>query len=156
MNEYQRLLHATNQLGLSPDSYVLAGSAVMFLHGIEREKPMGDLDVYVATRTWFEMEKDKRWEVWTPNPAQAVCRCDPPYLKREIGDLEVNVFFQWRRRGIGDIDTNLWLQNAEVVRGLRCVPLAMVLHWKEEMGRAKDLTDILLIRDFLLMDEVER
>jgi hypothetical protein len=150
MNEFQKLLTITNQLGVSPESYLLAGSAVMFLHDIQREKPMGDVDIFVPTRTWFEMQKDARWKVWTTNPHDKASRCDPPYLVREVEGLEVNVFFGWRRRGIGDIDVNLWFANAEVVRGFRCVPLPMILHWKEEMGRAKDLTDILLLRAHFL------
>lgn len=150
MTEREKLERILGQLGLSPDAFLVSGSAVIFLHGVPRDRPMGDVDIFVPTRTWFELQKDRRWKVWTASPSIPSCRCDPPYLAREIEGLEVNVFFAWRRRGVGDIDVNLWFANGEWVDGWRCVPLPMVLHWKEEMGRAKDLDDILLLRAHFL------
>jgi hypothetical protein len=31
------------------------GLGVMCLHGIERDRPMGDVDIFVATRVWFDL-----------------------------------------------------------------------------------------------------
>jgi hypothetical protein len=40
---------------LKPGNWVLAGSGVMVLEGLERERPMGDVDIFMATRDWFDI-----------------------------------------------------------------------------------------------------
>lgn len=155
--EAERIHRIMDVLALPPGQFMLSGSAVMVLHGIQRHKPMGDLDVFLAARPWMELAciQTKEvsvhgvWRVWTTDPADPLCAYDPPYLIRELFGLEVNVFPWWRRRGVGDIDVAFWAANAETVAGLPCVPLGLLLDWKVQLGRDKDLRDILAIREHL-------
>jgi hypothetical protein len=150
--ERSRIHRIMDELSLPEGQFVLSGSAVLILHGIQRSRPMGDLDVFLATRPWMEMAIGTLtggWRIWTTDPTDPVRRCDPPYLVKEVCGLEVNIFHAWRRRGIGDLDPNVMIRNAELVRGLPCNPLEFMLDWKLEVGRDKDLEDIRLLRDHL-------
>lgn len=164
MNERDRLEHILTQLDLPQGQWVVSGSGVLVLHGIERSRPMGDLDIFVATRLWFSLlnqsiaaptppdgagERASLWSVWTTDPNDRARCVDPPYLFREVYGLEVNVFFNWRRRGIGDIDVAFWMANAEYVSGWPCIPLQFLLDWKVEVGRAKDRDDIPVLQRHL-------
>ncbi len=127
----------------------------MILHGIERVPR--DLDVFCATQTWFSLytsahsgsARDVEWNLFTTDPDDSKRRCDPPYLYRTIDGLEVNVFHDWRKRGIGEINVAFWIHNAVERAGWPCIPLDFLLTWKEEVGREKDVKDIELIRSFL-------
>lgn len=145
--ERQRLDRVLRQLNLPKGRWVLSGSGVMVLHGMDRK--MGDVDIFIATRCWFDLLATGLWQVYTTDPDDFKRRADPPYLYRTVGDIEVNVFFDWRKRGVGDIDVNFWLHNAEYVGGWPCIPLAFILYWKQEVGRAKDYHDIVAIQEHL-------
>lgn len=169
MNDRKRLHNIVRDLNIPRGRWCLAGSGVMVLHGIERR--MRDVDIYCATQTWFSLmrqrtekqlhspsegrgaptmwESSPTWEVFTTDPDDAKSRCDPPYLYRVMYDIEVNIFFSWRRRGVGDIDVAFWLHNTQDVDGIPCLPLQFLLDWKEEVGRDKDVGDIHLIRQHL-------
>jgi hypothetical protein len=148
VTERERIHQVINQLHL-PHGFVISGSAVLFLHCLDRAKPMGDLDIFIPTRTWFALMSTGEWDVWTTDPADPARRVDPPYLVKIVDGLEVNVFFQWRKRGVGDIDVAFWLHNSEEVDGLPCIPLQFILDWKREVGRAKDVDDIALLERHL-------
>lgn len=160
MTERERVVQILRALDLPSGQYVVSGSAVMILHGIPRRKSMGDLDLFVATRLWFDL-LDRRyppayggrlppaWDVFTTDPSDPACRSDPPYLLREIHGLEVNIFHGWRRRGIGDIDVAFWIRNSVDVEGWPCLPLTFLYQWKLEMGRAKDVDDLQAIQSYL-------
>jgi hypothetical protein len=51
-----RLLTILTQIkpALPDGQWFLNGSAVLYLHDIWTGRPMGDLDVFLATRPWFE------------------------------------------------------------------------------------------------------
>jgi len=154
MTEKERLDKILLHLNLPEGQWVLSGSGVMELHGIERERPMGDIDIFVATRTWMNLLTDNLfspdgWNVFTTDPDDPKRRSDPPYLYRVLDGIEVNIFHSWRKRGVGDIDVAFWLNNTEKVRGWPCIPLQFLVDWKEQTGRAKDQTDIERIKKFL-------
>lgn len=128
-----------------PDGHwFLNGSAVLVLHDIRTGRPMGDLDIFLATRDWFEFPGGRRrvWELRTPNPDDPRERHDPPYWEQVIDDLPVNLFFAWRVRHLADIDCNFLTHNAELVEGWPCAPIDMVAAWKEQKLRAKDSIDV--------------
>lgn len=127
---------------LKPGNWVLAGSGVMVLEGLERERPMGDVDIFMATRDWLHAYNICRWDIFTTEPDDPKRRCDPPYLFKEVEGLEVNLFAQWRVRGIGDIDVNQWVHSSQDIKGWPCVPLRLLFDWKRSVGRAKDMDDI--------------
>jgi hypothetical protein len=168
VDERERVLKILEDLNLPDGRWVLSGSGVMILNGLERHKPMGDLDIFVATRTWFDLleQKERRldrpsnfeqrvpvcvpkWEVFTTDPDDPMRRSDPPYLYGIMHGLEVNIFHGWRKRGIGDIDVAFWICNPEVVEGWPCIPLQFLLDWKQQVGRDKDQQDIKLLREHL-------
>jgi hypothetical protein len=144
---------------LQQNRWVLAGSGVLCLHGIDRGRPMGDVDIFCATRLWYDLyvkglvglarDGEQPWRVFTTDPDDPKRRVDPPYLYKEMHGIEVNVFCGWRKRATGNIDVGNWIHNAELVEGWPCVPLQFLLDWKEEEGRAKDVTDIAQIKKFL-------
>jgi hypothetical protein len=154
--EGPRLKKILYELDLPAGQWVLSGSGVLVLNGIERDRPMGDVDIFVATRTWFTLffrdlmsYERNPWGIFTTEPNDKKRRSDPPYLFKQIHGIEVNIFQSWRRRGIGDIDVAFWLANPQIVEGFPCVPVQFLLDWKEEVGRAKDQTDIERIREWL-------
>ena len=128
--------------------WALAGSGVMVLSGLERSKPMGDVDIFMATRDWFDVYNVARWDLFTTDPADSKRRCDPPYLYKEINGLEVNIFHGWRVRGIGDIDVNQWVHSVEWIEDVPCVPLRLLFDWKRSVGRAKDMDDIRVMAEY--------
>jgi hypothetical protein len=176
--ERDRLIRIWKQLDLPQDQAVLSGSGSLIMQGIDRQRPMGDVDIFVATRIWFDMFKsgippracrlcdgetfyvtdegwyiecheclafDKCWSLWTKHPDDEVRRCDPPYLRANLEDIEVNVFSNWRLRSGGNLDVAKTIREAVLVDGIPCVPLERMLEWKREVGREKDLEDIKLI-----------
>jgi hypothetical protein len=143
----------TNIKPALPDGqWFLNGSAVLYLHGIWTGRPMGDLDVFLATRPWTQFPVILNpphvayygggWELRTPDPTDPTCRHDPPYWERSLSGLPVHVFSAWRVRHIADIDCNFLTHNAQMVRGWPCAPIDMVAAWKEQKLRAKDAIDV--------------
>lgn len=147
-----RILEAL-RLGLPDGHWFLNGSAVLVLNGIRTGRPMGDLDIFLATADWFLFPprlgwEHQGWELRTPDPDDSCSRHDPPYWEKSIQDLPVNVFFSWRTRHIADIDCNFLTANAEIIEGYPCAPLQMVADWKAQKLRAKDAIDLAAIRRY--------
>ena len=167
--EKPRLLKILSELDLPEGQWLLSGSGAMVMHGIERGRPMGDVDIFVATRVWFELyhrdffngtmqgvrleDGRKRWQIWTTHSEDVAARCDPPYLVKEMHGIEVNIFHSWRQRDVGNIDVAFWMLNADVVDGIPCVPMQFLLDWKEQFGRAKDRDDIATLSAWLARRE---
>lgn len=158
-HEKPRLLRVLEDLALPEGQWALSGSGVLVMHGIERNRPMGDVDIWLATRPWFGLLSIDdptpwggflpRWNVFTTDPENPATRCDPAFLFKEMHGIEVNIFCQWRTIGVGDINVTQWINDAELVEGIPCVPLQHILNWKDEMGRAKDSQDIEVLKKHL-------
>lgn len=163
MTERERIVSICRSLPLwewPKDQWFVNGSGSMIMHGItaeDRGKPMGDLDIFVPTRRWFELFAADNagstsfswwspWEVFTTDPTDRLRRQDPPYLTREIMGLRVDVFHSWRVRHVGDFDVAFYMANSVVIDGVPCVPLQFILDWKSEVGRAKDQVDIEVLK----------
>lgn len=142
--DHPRLHSILSQLDawLPDGQWFLNGSAVLVLHHIKTGRPMGDLDIFMATRPWFSLEAMGGWELRTPDPDDPRSRHDPPYWERVIEGLPVNVFFGWRVRHVADIDCNFLTVNAQTVEGWPCAPIQMVLDWKCQKLRGKDSIDV--------------
>lgn len=152
MNERERVITIMRQLRLPPSQYVINGSGAMILQGITAEmrgKPMGDLDIFCATRLWMDLYDSGEYGVFTTDPEDPKRRCDPPYLITNLYDLEVNIFSAWRVRHVGDLDVNWYVLNSVVIDGVPTVPLQLILDWKREVGRAKDVRDVALLEGML-------
>lgn len=152
MDERERIIRICKSLPVwewSRDQWFVNGSGSMIMHGItaeERGKPMGDLDIFVATRRWFELYRSNSWALHTMDPSDPTRRQDPPFLRRQIYDLDVDVFQSWRVRHVGDFDVAFYMLNSVVVDGVPCAPLQFLLDWKREVGRAKDQVDIEVLK----------
>jgi hypothetical protein len=152
MSEKERLVSILNALNLPRGQYLVGGSGAMILRGIPRHKEMSDLDLFVSTALWFQLYESTSmiWGLYVPDSADAKRRCDPPYLYVKILDLEINVFFNWRRRNnASDIDVALYLNNPENVEGWPCIPLQFLIDWKTAVGRSKDVLDVGSINHWL-------
>jgi hypothetical protein len=131
------------------DQWFVNGSGSMIMHGItaeERGKPMGDLDIFVATRRWFELLFTRVWDLRMTDPDDPRTRSDPPFLRRSVMGLPIDVFQSWRVRHVGDFDVAFYMLNSVVIDGVPCVPLQFILDWKSEVGRAKDQVDIEVLK----------
>lgn len=150
MTDKERLILIVNELRLPRGQWVLCGSGVMVMHGLRDHRPMGDIDIFIATRPWFTILSKaaiEGWRIFTTDPTDYKRRADPPYLYRDMHGIEVNIFFDWRRRGVGDLDINLLILNAEEIEGVPCAPLQMLYDWKKSTGRAKDVDDVAVLRE---------
>lgn len=147
-SEIHKLHSIFNQLNLPEGQWVLTGSGVMALHGIN-PRPLGDVDLMLATRTWFQILHDLSWNIFTTDPDNPHNRCDPPYLYKEMEGIPVHIFFDWRTRGVADTDVNAMIRSAEIVRGWPCVSLKYILGIKRELNRPKDLVDIDVLERYL-------
>jgi hypothetical protein len=171
--ECERIHKIWRALNLSPGRSILNGSGVLALHGIERGRPMGDLDVFTTTEDWFYLLRGDsrvtyiddfsrnrhtvRWGVFTTKGADQRRMCDPPYLYADMFGLPVNIFYDWRQRPdeqhMGEIHVPSYIKAAQVVDGIPCTPLGFLISWKLSTGRDKDLTDVLAIRNHLQLKE---
>lgn len=160
-------------LALPGDEYFFNGSSVLALHGIDRDRPMGDIDIFVTTALWFDMFDDYaikltdqaisrrmpgtlaegEWALIVPSRTDSRRRIDPPILRANLFGITTDVFLNWRRRnGPGDFDPAFYLANTERIQGLPCAPLQFIMDWKLGQGRSKDLLDIVAIRNYLGID----
>jgi len=152
MSERDKIIGICEALALPKDQYCVCGSGVMVMHGIEREQPMGDLDIFCTTALWFHLyesiEGGLTWGLFLPEPYDAETRCDPPYLFITMMDLEVNVFFDWRLRERGNINVNDMLHGATEIDGIPVASLMLLYQWKNEVMRAKDEPDMRAIEAY--------
>lgn len=152
MNDRERLVKVLEELDLPTGQYVISGSAVMVLHGLERPRPMGDLDIFCATRLFFNMllsggySEGTNWALWTPDPNDRASCCDPAKLYKSYHGLQVDIMSDWRHRPVRNIDVAWWIYNAENVDGWPCLSLQLLLDWKVSLGRAKDRQDIPILQ----------
>lgn len=171
-HECERIHKIWNALALPDGQGMLNGSGVLALHGIERGRPMGDMDVFTTTQAWFDILNGRNqtrmadgppghrlvdWHVFTTEGRDPRRQCDPPYLYATMYGLEVNIFYSWRQRpdddGAGDMYTPHYLRAAEVVDGIPCAPIGFIIHWKLTTGRTKDLTDVIAMRSHFCLPE---
>lgn len=155
MTAYECITRILNELALPPSQYMVNGSGAMILQGItekERGRPVGDLDIFCATRLWFDLlygNGKNVWQLVTPSPDDPDRRCDPPILRAFMYELEINVFSAWRWRTYGNFDVNGIIRNATLVDGrYPCAHLNFILAWKREVRRKKDLEDVEVIEHF--------
>lgn len=121
-------------LQLPPDDYAIFGSGPMLAHRLKTE--VRDLDVIARGTAW----------------AAAVRLCPPVAapsgsgLMVELDGGAVQIFSAWTSP---DWNVDRLIDEADVVGGIRFVPLVLVLAWKRQSGRPKDLADIKVIEAYL-------
>lgn len=129
------LVKAVKELTLPPDEYVVVGSGILTMLGIRDSK---DIDL-VLTPNIFQSFKDEGWSYST---------VDIEGRLRE--KLEHDPFEAFRDFWCGGVtyDTREMIKNAEVIEGVRFMPLELLIRLKQSMGRDKDLKDIELIGEY--------
>lgn len=108
------------------DEYVLSGSVVMALHGLD-VKP-GDVDMFVSERL-YQILKARGWTELRPGPPH-----HPPMLEWHCGKLQVHCWYVWDDEhhipGDGDEVVRHAFESMEVVQTWPCMSLKLLRHWK--------------------------
>ena len=124
------LLDEVRALGLPAEHFVLFGSGPLLVRGIV--PPTGDLDVL------------------TRGPAWEVARGLGPMVRLSPYDVEVVRLLQGRIEigtvwGIGEVDVDHLIDDAEIIDGLPFAGLAHVRAYKQLAGRPKDREHLRLL-----------
>jgi hypothetical protein len=121
-------------LRLPPDDYAVFGSGPMLAHDLKAD--VGDLDVLARGPAWAMAVT-----LGEPTPAPSGSG-----LMVELDGGSLQIFSAWTS---ADWDVDRLIDGAELIGGIRFVPLPLVLAWKRQSGRPKDLADIKLIEAHL-------
>ncbi|HTJ70235.1 MAG TPA: hypothetical protein VL551_22045 [Actinospica sp.] len=117
------------RLGMDPADFVVCGSAVLFVRGLRAR--IGDLDILARRGAW-------RAALRLADPVPAVSghgqAVHHPRLPIEIVD-------RWTKGW----DTDDLIENADVIDGVRFMPLRHLYTWKQQARRPKDLPDLAAI-----------
>ncbi|MCL3992841.1 hypothetical protein [Streptomyces lavenduligriseus] len=124
-------------LSLPIEDYVIAGSGPMFAHGLRRD--IGDIDVVAGSVAW-----GRALELGHPETAPL------GYAQHVVlsgGTIEI-------LDGWFGYPVDALIAEAEIIEGIRFMPLRRVLEWKLKfmdngVGREKDWRDIEMIRQYL-------
>lgn len=134
-NKEVSLFRKLSFLDLPLFDFAVFGSAPMVAHGLKRS--INDLDVIARKSAW---EKAKTFGT-------------PEVSRSKFGSVislmggAIEVFDQWPPEGKWNIDK--LIDEAEIINGLRFVRLEVVVEWKRDSSRRKDLEDITQIENFL-------
>jgi hypothetical protein len=112
---------------LDPDDYVIAGSGPLLAHGMRAQ--ISDLDVIARGAAW-----DRAVALGK--------RRDPPFGGVNavyLLDGAIEVLDGWfpDRWSAGRL-----IDEADIIEGVRFLPLRLTLEWKKLLGREKDRADI--------------
>jgi hypothetical protein len=129
-----RLLARLRALRLPTDDYAIFGSGPMLAHDLRAE--VGDIDVVARGPAWAAAIRLQQ-----PVPAPSGSG-----LMVELDDGRLQIFSAWTSP---DWDVDRLIDTADVIDGLRFVTLPLVLAWKRESLRPKDLPDIKVIEAHL-------
>lgn len=128
------LIRLLSSLDLPSEDFVVFGSGPLLAHGLK--DTVDDLDVLARGEAWRKAER-----LATPEPAPSgVGRVVKPF------NDSIEIFDAWAPKGW---DVDQLIDEADIIEGIRFVPLKTVLKWKESAHRPKDDDDIALLRDHL-------
>ncbi|MFF0740715.1 hypothetical protein ACFYVL_09965 [Streptomyces sp. NPDC004111] len=119
-------------LHLPAGDYVIAGSAPMLAHGMNRT--IGDIDIVARGKAWkaaLELGPAKRSPL---GPAQRIV----------LFGGEIEILDGWFGYSVDAL-----IEEGEEIEGLSFLPLARTAEWKSALRRDVDLADIESIREFL-------
>ena len=121
-------------LHLPAKDYAVFGSGPLLAHGLVTT--VHDLDVVARGRAWQRASR-----LGKPVPAPSGTG-----LMVETADGHLQVFTAWTS---GQWDVGRLIDEADVIDGIRFVTLPVVLAWKRQSSRPKDLEHIRLIEQHL-------
>lgn len=120
------------KLDLPASEFAVFGSGPMMAHGL---RDCNDLDI-IARGTAWEMAC----------MLGQVSKTADNHVKATFADGKIEVFSKWWP---GGWDTNVLIDGAETIDGVRFVTLPNVLRWKRTKGRPKDEEDAKAIEAYL-------
>lgn len=120
------------ELNLSSDDYAICGSGPMWVRGI---RDSHDLDVVARGSAWETAKLLGRLE-WMEDGVQRV----------SLAEGGVEIFNGW---GFGRWSADELIDTADLIEGIRFINLQIVLEYKRQLAREKDLADIKLIEHWL-------
>lgn len=131
--KFKLLLKQLRGLKLPVDQFAVTSSGPMAVRGIREAR---DLDIVVTDKLWEELSKKY--------PVIPRDLCDTLH----VGDVEIlGNFSKNPNSGIATVDEQI--NTADVIDGIRFVNLNLIIKFKQELGREKDLKDIKLIKEYL-------
>ena len=138
--ETRTIFQRVAELYLPLGHYVVIGG-IMEAHGI---RPARDVDI-VTTDNLFD---DLVEQGWPPYPLKECCVGKEGTRRRlEKGDVQINN--QISHEGVLFADTELLIEQADIIQGIPFGPLDVLKAWKAARNREKDLHDIQLIDAYL-------
>lgn len=165
--EKEQITHVMGRIerdnpGAHSGNLVVSGSGSMVMHGIDRGKTIGDIDIFTTTEMWLRMHDSPQWLTYAPSTLDHERRFDPAFLYQKVSfnlprtenrggvdTMDVNVFSDWRLRDWGNITlVDLFGESVEIDR-VRCVGMEWLLAWKRSVERPKDMADIKLIEEWM-------
>ncbi|HYN97195.1 MAG TPA: hypothetical protein VES42_25430 [Pilimelia sp.] len=131
---HNRIVMELLSLGLPTEDYAVFGSGPLLAHGLRSD--VRDLDVLARGRAW-----ERALRYGTP-------RIPPSGNGRMVVlfDGRIEIFDEWVS---ADWNVDELIDSADIVDGIRFIPLATVLRWKKSVSRAKDRQDVTAIEQSL-------
>lgn len=123
-------LEELKDLNLPHGTFAIFGSGPIAIRGL---RDSHDLDIIVKDHVY-----KKLCDAY-PNQAKT-----SPFAFIQIGNIEIGN--QWLN---SSEHINEMIDTAEIIDGFPFVQLHYVLAWKKQMGREKDLKDVVLIEEYI-------
>lgn len=130
------IFEEVEKLNFPKDEFMVLGSGILGALGI---REIGDVDLLITPELFEKLKRDG-WK----------------FVVKEIGGrtreviskdgIEAFKEFWWEG---GDLTTQEGIAMAEKINGINFIPLKTILEVKKEMGREKDLKDVVLIETYL-------
>lgn len=128
-----RFLDELKELNLPEKQYAIFGSGPMAVRGI---RDVNDIDIVVKEDLWNNLRVQFPKSIYKTDSIK-------------IGNIEI--FKNWSP---WFDNVNSLIDTAEKIGDFWYVHLSNVLKWKKLMGREKDKTDIKLIEDYLMVNNI--
>jgi hypothetical protein len=125
--------------GLPVVDFALMGSAMMYVKGLR--SGIKDIDIIARDSAWEKAKELGAVQVPASGTGEWI----------SLFDGKVNIYNKWAP---GEWDTDMLIDSAEEIGGLRFVTLENVRAWKKIYNREKDLADIELIDKYLQSNKV--
>jgi hypothetical protein len=134
------LIRRLVDLGLERDDFVIFGSAPLLAHGLRQS--IRDLDIVARGAAWRRASQ-------IGVPAVGTIRGGPAF---SLDGGRIQVFPDWLSE---EWDTDVLIDQAEIIQGLRFARLADVLAYKKMLMRPKDIADLQALGELELNREPE-
>lgn len=130
MNIFKRI----KELNLPKGEYMICGSSILEVFGIREAK---DIDILVSPELFQKLEKEYGW---IRHPKYTTCIEHPEH----IAGAKENLDFMKENYNLYEA-----LPSAEIINDIPFMSLPMLINAKKQMGREKDLKDIILIENYI-------